>query len=370
MSEFTKRTKTGIKLTVVAITSNVILSILKFIIGIIGSSIALISDAINNLVDTGASIVTLIGFKLSTKPADSKHPFGHARYEYISGFLTAILIIIVGAVLGKTSFDRIIQPVALNINSFTYIVLIISLLVKAGLAIYYGVESKRLKSTTLKIAMFDSINDTLTTIACLLAVLLFGIFQLNLDGVFGLFVACWMVFSGIKLFLVGLSPLIGHGDSETIQILNKKILSYQNVLGVHDILIHNYGPSTKYASAHVEISPETSLTSAHRLIDRIEREIKNQLNIYISIHIDPLEQCNPKIIEVEAKLTKSLSFLDKEITIHDLHIDECECLICVYFDVTLPYQSKLTKEVIINAAQSALANDTINYSFIIDIDRC
>ncbi|MDR0697535.1 MAG: cation diffusion facilitator family transporter [Christensenellaceae bacterium] len=369
MNKTDSRSKTAIRLGIIAISSNVVLCVLKFIIGILGHSITLIADAINNLTDTGASVVTLFGFKLAKRPADQQHPYGHARYEYVSGFLTAILIIIVGAVLGKTSFDRIIQPVELSVSPLTYIVLSFSLLVKCGLAIYYAIEARKLKSTTLKIAMFDSINDTLTTLAGAIAVLLFVTLRINLDGVFGLVVALWMIISGIRLFFIGLSPLIGHGDSECIKKISDKILSYANVLGVHDILIHNYGPSEKYASAHIEISNDTTLITAHRLADRIERDLRRDFDIYISIHIDPYEQSNPRISNINAIITEALTVLDDKLTIHDFHIEDCENSVHVYFDVILPYDSKLTKVNIIDAAKYALRNDDTNYSFIIDIDR-
>ncbi|MDR2266724.1 MAG: cation diffusion facilitator family transporter [Christensenellaceae bacterium] len=364
-----KRSVRGTLIALTGIIANLALTTLKLIAGILAHSVTLIADAINNLTDASSSVVVMVGFRLSNRPADHKHPYGHARYEYISAFLTAIFIIIAATVLGKSSIDRIIEPHYIyTVNALTYIALAVSLCVKLFLAIFYHLASKRLNSLAIKSAGVDSRNDIIITLFALLSALIFTNTGVNADGAFGLLISAFILISGIKLFFDALSPLIGHADNDTISQLKNKILCYPNILGVHDIMVHNYGVTKKYAVAHVEVLSKTDIYECHKLIDKIERDILIETGINISIHVDPCEISDPLFVKTKISATQALTSCDSRITIHDFRMDKTETGYDLFFDVLLPYDMNMEKEQIISIVKTALDSDT-NFAFFINIDR-
>lgn len=268
---------------------NLLLVAAKVIIGLLSGSLAVIADGLNNLMDAAASIITLAGFKISEKKADKEHPFGHGRYEYISGFVVAILVLAVGIELGENGIKRIINPAPTYFGPALFAILILSVLLKLWMANFYRSLGRRIGSTALKAVSDDSRNDTLATGAVLISAFVSYFANINLDGWAGLGVAVFIIYNGISLIKETLSPLLGEApSSELVEYIAEKILSYEHVLGIHDIIVHDYGPNRRYVSAHVEMPSNEDVLMTHGIIDRIEKSFLENDGIHMIIHHDPI----------------------------------------------------------------------------------
>jgi len=268
---------------------NLLLVAAKIIIGLLSGSLAVVADGLNNLMDAAGSIITLAGFRISVKKADSEHPFGHGRYEYISGFVVAILVLAVGIELGENGIKRILNPASTYFGPALYTILILSVLLKLWMANFYRSLGRRIGSTALKAVSDDSRNDTLATGAVLTSSFVSHFTGINLDGWTGLGVAVFIIYNGISLIKETLSPLLGEAPSrELIAYIAEKILSYENVLGIHDIIVHDYGPNRRYVSAHVEMPSDGDVLITHGIIDEIEKSFLENDGIHLIIHHDPI----------------------------------------------------------------------------------
>lgn len=353
------REKYGNFAGILGIISNLILVIIKLILGIISGAVSIIADAINNLSDMATSIITIIGFKLSSKPADDEHPFGHERIEYIMGLIISFIILWIGVELGRTSIDKIINPTPLD-KTFIWITLsglVVAIIIKIWQGYVYLNISKKIDSLALKASSQDSFNDVISTSAVLLGLILSHfVFNFNLDGYLGVAVALFILYSGINLVKDTIDPLIGiTPDKELIQKISNDILNYEGVLGIHDLLCHMYGKTRCFISLHVEVSSKEDIIKSHDLIDNIEKEIKEKYNVEITIHLDPIEIDNEELNIARKELDVIISSIDKRLKYHDLRMVKGYTHTNLIFDIVKPFSFPLSvtklKELIISKVQ-------------------
>lgn len=331
------RHRYGILGSIVGIVCNLILFIVKILIGMVLKSVSVTADAFNNLSDSGSAIVTLIGFKLSSKPADVNHPFGHGRFEYISGFIVAFIIMLVGIEFLKTSVDKIINPQALNFNIISIIILLISIIVKLWLSIFNKDLGKRINSTAMEATSMDSLGDVLATSATIISVLVFAIAKVNIDGYIGVLVAFIVLYAGFKIAKDTLEPLIGVGiDPKIAQSIHNKVMSYEGILGMHDLIVHNYGPGKSMASLHAEVPSNVDIETSHEIIDKIEREVLQELGVFLVIHMDPVAVNNEKTLAIRTSIENIVKALDNNLTLHDFRIVDGKNQINIIFDLVVP----------------------------------
>ena len=334
---------------VVGIISNFFLCALKIVFGLIIHSIAIIADGINNLADAGSSVITLIGFKLASLPSDKDHPFGHQRYEYITGLIVSVIIFFIGALLLKSSIEDLIafeiKETTTKMSIITCIILFISVLVKCWQCLFYKHYGKLIKSTALVATGTDSLNDCITTIAILASVIV-NMFYPNgyLDGIMGISVSIFILISGCKLIKETISPLIGEAPSkEFTDMVIKKILSYKGVLGVHDLVIHSYGEEKIFITAHVEVDSSESINVSHDMIDNIERDF-SYMNLNLVIHMDPVDIHDEVVMNLKKVVSKIIDEIDPELKFHYFRIVKGITHTNVLFDIVVPNKYQLSND--------------------------
>lgn len=366
------RTRYGNLASIVGILSNFVLFGLKLFIGLITGAISIVADAINNLADMGSSIVTLIGFKLSSKPADKEHPFGHERIEYITGLIVSIMIIIIGFTLGKSSVDKIITPDPLDSTLIlvTSITLAIAILIKLWQSLFNFKIGKKINSVALIATSKDSRNDVISTSGVLLGVILSNyVFHFNLDGYIGLCVSIFIFISGIKLIKETTDPLIGVApDKELVKTITDDILNYEGVLGIHDLVCHMYGQTKLFMTIHVEVDAKRNVIESHDLIDNIEKEMKEKYNIELSIHMDPIEIDNEELNQLNEIIKNKLKELDPSLSMHDLRMVKGYTHTNIIFDVVIPFDTKIEKEKIFNSLLDSAKSINPLYELVINFD--
>ncbi len=329
----------------VGIICNLILSVMKLIIGTVTNSVSITADATNNISDAGSSIVTLVGFRLSGKPADKDHPYGHARIEYISSLIISFIILLIGCSIFKESVIKIFKPEESLFNIATVIILVASILVKLWLSVFNTYLGKQIDSKALEATAIDSRNDVITTTAVLIASVISHFTGFNLDGYMGVIVSIFILISGINLVKETLNPLLGQPPTkEMFESIEKKILSYDNVLGVHDLMVHSYGPNTYFASAHIEMDAKIDVLVCHDIMDQIERDFKSDLNIHLVVHLDPTILDSPEINELKEMVNDIICEIDRELTFHDFRVVVGEENKNVLFDVVVPPEYKYSDE--------------------------
>ncbi len=346
------RSKYGKVSGLFGIITNLILAFVKILIGILSSSVAILSDGINNLSDSGSSLITLLGFHLSQKKADSKHPFGHERIEYISGMIVSFIIIIIGVTIGRDAIDAIIHPKSdYAISTLVITVMILSIVVKFWQYFVYKSMGKAIHSETIQATAMDSLSDCISTTAVIISMLVYVISKnvfhspVNIDGYAGVIVSIFIVINGIKLIMDTSSPLLGESASEeTIKKIELKLFTYQGVLGIHDLVIHSYGPNRTFVTVHVEVDSERNIMESHEIVDNIERDFKNKYNIDLTIHIDPIDIHNEKTIELRNQIRTIVSSLHQKADIHDFRVVWGQHHSNVLFDISLPYDCKNPEE--------------------------
>jgi len=355
---------------IVGIITNAFLSFVKIIVGFISSSVAIVADGMNNLSDTMSSVITLLGFRMANKPADKDHPYGHARYEYLSGLFIAIFVIIVGFELAKSSVEKILNPSQVNFSNFTFIVLVIAILLKLWMTFFYRGLGKRIKSQTLKAASIDSRNDVIATLAVLVGAILEKRFEITLDGYIGALVAVFILISGIKAVTETISPLLGkRAEEELVDAITNIVLSHDKVLGVHDILVHDYGPGQCFASLHAELSAEENALLCHDIIDDIECDCQNELNVRLVIHYDPVEVNNEERNEMERITGDIIKDISPDLSFHDFRIVRSVKVTKLVFDLAVPYSEKMTNKEIQEKIDAELKNREKDYVTFIRFDE-
>lgn len=329
----------------VGIFCNLLLCAGKFAAGVLSGSLSITADAVNNLSDASSSVISLIGFKLSERSADKEHPYGHGRYEYVAGFVVAAIILAIGFQLLKDGVMKIIEPAPVEFGILPLAVLIVSIAAKLALMAFYLRIGRRIRSETLIAAAADSRNDVISTSAVLAALIIARFTSIDLDGVMTALVAVFVLFSGVGLIRDAMDPLLGKAPSaEQAEAIREKILSYDNVLGTHDLMIHDYGPGRQFASAHVEVSAEMSLVECHEIIDRIERDFFGD-GLPMLIHPDPIipaDAENTEVGRINAALLDIVRRIDARITIHDMRIvPNCGSERRVIFDCVVPPEVRI-----------------------------
>lgn len=326
----------GILAGIVGIACNLILCAMKFIIGIISGSIAIQADAVNNLSDVGSSAVMLIGSKMAGKPADREHPYGHARMEYIAALIIAFLILIVGFELGRESVLKIIAPEPVEFSVAMIVVLVLSILVKFWMSRFTSNIGRRIHSSTMSAATSDSISDVISTGAILISSVV-GYFKgVNIDGYIGVVVAGFVLYSGITILRDTISPLMGEApDPKTVAELTDRILAYDGIIGIHDIMVHSYGPGKRIASAHAEVRSDCDLMAIHETIDTAEREIGAQMGILLTLHLDPIEVNNAALNVAKDEIAGVLASIDPALRFHDFRMVRGENRTNLLFDIVV-----------------------------------
>ena len=365
-----KRVKYGMTAGVLGIVSNVVLCAAKLIVGFIGNSITIIADAVNNLSDAASSVITVLGFRISARPADKEHPFGHHRYEQISALIVAILVLAIGVLLGKSSIEKIITPEETAVTALTYIVLAVAIVLKIGQMAMYLYFSKKISSDSLRAAAADSRNDCLSTGAVLIAAIVTDVAGVNIDGYMGLAVSLFIVVSSLLLIKDTVSPLLGEPPTkEFVENVRKKLMSYDGVLGIHDLMVHNYGAtSSTYVSVHVEVDARGDIMKAHDMIDNIERDFHKE-GLNLTVHMDPVETDNPEVSLNLDRAREILSSMNAGLSLHDFRMVIGDTHTNILFDVVIPFDSKVTPKEIEKAFADAYADEGKQYFFIINYDR-
>lgn len=370
------RFRYGLVAGIFGIISNALLCVFKLIVGIIGNSITIVADAINNLSDAGSSVVTLVGFKLSATPPDNDHPFGHARYEYITSLLVSVTVLFIGILLLKSSIEKCITPEAVSVNVYTYIVLGAAIAMKLVQMLIYLDFSKAINSGALKASAADSRNDVLATVAVLISTIVIDVAgdkispKVSVDGIMGIAVSAFIIVSSILLVKESISPILGEKPpKELVDKITAKILSYDGVIGVHDLVVHSYGENHCFVVAHVEVPQDVEITKSHDVIDNIEHDFWNEMHVRITIHMDPVDTKNEKLAELKLRAQNALANLDEGLSLHDFRIVSGQTHTNMLFDVVIPYDSKLSLDDVKNAMKREFANDPVKYFFVIDVDR-
>lgn len=360
---------------IIGIISNVFLSVLKIVIGIFTNSIAICADAVNNLTDAGSSVITLIGFKLSEKPADAEHPYGHRRIEYITGLIVSMVITILGGQFLITSVESIFEPSKTSYSLASFIILGISIIIKLWQSRFYYAVGKYINSTALIATSSDSRNDVLSTAAVLVGGIISMYANIELDGYLGCAVALFIVKSGIELIVETADPLLGLApDEKLIRSIGEKIMSYDGVLGYHDLMVHNYGPDRCFVSVHVEVPAEQNILVSHDIIDNIEFDFLKETGMHVVIHLDPVvtndEEINTLHSEVADIVGKLSSKLNKEISMHDFRVVKGQTHTNLIFDIAVPYDIELTDREITAEIEKSIKAVSPTYNSVITCDRC
>lgn len=330
---------------ITGIICNLILFIIKLLGGLLSGSFSIIADAFNNLGDLGSSLITLIGFKMASKPADKDHPYGHGRMEYIAAFVVSCAIIVVGVELLRGSVDKIITPELPHADYFTVAVLVISILIKLWMAHFNRKLGKLIESDALLATSQDSLNDCISTSAVLVAVVILVAFDINIDAYIGLAVSILIIFSGIKSVKETLDPLLGVAPKkEDIEEIQKIVSTTPEYLGIHDLIFHNYGPGRKFCSLHLEVPQDVNILSCHENIDKLEKTIYDELGIETVIHMDPVAVGDPFTDEAKAIITDIIKGIDERLHFHDFRVVMGEKRINLIFDVVLPSDVEITEE--------------------------
>ena len=355
---------------VVGILSNVILCAAKILVGAISGSIAIIADGINNLADASSSIITLAGFKLSSLPEDKEHPYGHARIEYISDMIVSVLIVVVGIELIKSSADKIMHPSPLEFSWSIIVVLLLAIAIKIWQALFNINIGKRINSLTLTATGTDSRNDVIATTVVLISIIVGKLTGLQIDGYMGCLVALFIIWSGIGLVKETMSPLLGEApDPELVNAISDMALSYDGVLGIHDLVVHNYGPGRIFASIHIEVDAEADMMESHDMIDNIEREMAKKLHIEITGHLDPVRTNDPVVKKMVQLTSEVAAQIDGVSNIHDLRIVTGPTHTNVIFDTVVASNCTLSLKEIHEAFQKAVKTEGDNYFVVINFDK-
>ena len=339
------RSAYGMLCGLVGIFLNVCLFIGKYVAGVISGSISITADAVNNLSDAGSSIITLAGFKFGSRKADKEHPFGHGRYEYISGLAVSVIILLVGYELLRTSIGKIISPEPVEAGIVSVCILIASILVKFYMFFYNRTIGKKLDSPAMQATAADSLNDCIATGVVLLCMLINLFANVNVDGWGGLFVAAFILYAGFNSARETLSPLLGKApEPEVIAQIEKIALGYPEILAVHDLVVHDYGPGRLMVSLHAEVSGKDDIYHLHDIIEHAEADINKAVGCESVIHMDPVETDNEEVTHTRELVAEAAKSIHPEITIHDFRMVRCSDYVNLIFDAVLPLDSKLSKK--------------------------
>lgn len=367
------RNRIGLLSGIVGVIINVILFIAKLLIGFIVSSVAVIADAFNNLSDAASSIITIIGFKMAGTPADKNHPYGHGRVEYISALIISFLVIIVGLQFIKTSIERILKPEIVTFELIPFLILFLSIFLKLWLWLLNTKLSKKINSTSLKATATDSISDVFITSVVVISLLLSNFISFPIDGYIGVAVSLFILYSGFTLIKESISLLIGEAPNPQIkEDIENSLLTYDYVSGVHDLIIHNYGPGKIMASIHAEIPANIDIMTIHEIIDKAEREISDNLSIHLVIHMDPICVNSEEVELLREEIKKIIKYNPAIKSMHDFRVvgkgDKKNLLFDIVVDKSI--LSKLSsEEILLNEITDIIKDINPSYNCLITIDE-
>ena len=335
------RSAYGVLAGIVGIICNVFLFAGKLIIGLLINSSAVMTDSFNNLSDAASSVISLVGAKLAAKPADKEHPFGHGRYEYIVALIVSFIILEVGISCFKTSIDKIFHPEDLNISLIALIILIVSVFVKIWLSLFNRKLGKKIDSKVLLATARDALGDVFVTSATIVSLLIYRFLDLNVDGYMGCLVAVMVFLAGISVARDTIEPLLGEAVPEELyKEICEKVCSYEGIEGTHDLIVHSYGPARRMASVHAEIKNTLSIETAHEIVDKIEQDVIRDLNIFLVIHMDPIDTDNEAVQSTRKIISDAVKEKDPSASIHDFRMVSGTDQINLVFDLVLPYSYK------------------------------
>jgi len=327
------------------IVLNLLLFAGKLTAGLLAASVAVVADAFNNMSDAGSAVVTLIGFRLALKPVDKGHPLGHGRLEYIAGFIVDLLIILVGAELFKSSFEKILSPSLPSVSVLTYALLSAAILVKLWLFFFYRKIGKLIDSSAIQASAFDSLSDTAATALVLISALVSKFTGLAIDGWAGILVASFILFTGFKAAKETIDLLLGTPPKpEFIEEIRNFVKGYPEVAGIHDLIVHDYGPGRKFISFHAEVPADSDINYAHDVIDCVERDMNEKFGCIVTIHLDPIEMNDARVQEMKKLAEESAAEIDPAFTIHDFRMTSGGKHVNMIFDLQVPSDSKMPTE--------------------------
>lgn len=366
----TVRSAVGKLAGAVGIFCNCLLFLGKLLVGVISGSVSIVADALNNLSDASSSVVTLLGFRMAQKPADKEHPYGHARYEYLSGLVVAALILVIGFELVKTSVEKVLHPVSIEFTIVTFCVLLASIAMKAWMMLFNGSLGRRIDSTTLKATAADSRNDVITSSAVLVGCAVEHFTGLRVDGWLGLLVALFILWSGVSIAKETVSPLLGkEADKELVNRLNELVNRHWMILGSHDLLVHDYGPGQCFATVHVEMDAKEDPLFCHDVIDEIECAALEKLNVHLVIHYDPVVTDDAEWNEMRNIVGAIVAEIDPALSVHDFRIVRTASLPKLVFDVAVPYAMRNQHEALAEHIRKSLLIRKKDYIVVIRFDH-
>ena len=363
------RGKYGILSSATGIVVNILLSIVKMVIGVIANSISIISDALNNITDVGSSVVTMIGFKISQKKIDKDHPWGHGRMEYITAFIVDIIILMVGFELLKSSIDKIIHPDLPAVNNVTIIILVIAVLTKLWLFLFYKKIAKMIDSNAIKGNAYDSISDSISTLVVLISAVVAKLCGVSIDGYASLIVSVFILFTGYKAIKETVDLLLGmKPDPEFIKDIEDEAKKYEMISGIHDIMVHDYGPGRKIVSFHAEVPADGDICKVHDIIDQMEQDLFEKFNCITTIHMDPIVVDNKEINDMRDFTEKIVKELNSEFSIHDFRMTYGGKRVNLIFDLVVPRDKEYDKEEIIKNVQQKIHEKDKKYFAVIKVE--
>lgn len=356
--------------SITGIIVNILLSIFKLIIGIFANSMSIISDALNNVSDAGSSIITMIGFKMSQKKVDKDHPWGHGRMEYVTAFFVDILIILVGFELLQSSIDKIIAPEMPTISNITIILLVVAILAKLWLFIFYRKIAKKIDSAAIKGTAYDSISDSISTAAVLVSALVAKFAGITIDGYVSLLVSLFILITGIKAIKETIDLLLGQKpDPEFVKSIEEFAIKYEGIEGIHDIMVHDYGPGRKIVSFHAEVPANSDICRAHDIIDQMEQDILDEFGCITTIHMDPIVVDNEEINLMKEVTTNIVKKINENYSIHDFRMTDGGERVNLIFDLVVPTDEKVDKEELIGKIQRKIKEENEKYYAVIKVEH-
>ena len=356
------RTKYGTLSSLTGIVVNFILSITKVIIGIISNSMSIISDGLNNITDAGSSVITMIGFKMSQKKVDDDHPWGHGRMEYISAFIVDMLIVLVGIELFKSSIDKIINPVMPDISVITITILVIAIMAKLWLFFFYKKMAKAINSEAIKGNAYDSISDVVSTLVVLVSALVAKFANISIDGYVSILVSIFILFTGFKALKETVDILLGSKpDPELVKGIEEFTKKYDMIVGIHDMMVHDYGPGRKIVSFHAEVPANSDICMAHDVIDQMEQDIYEEFNCITTIHMDPIEVDDEEINKMREITEKIVKGINEKYSIHDFRMTNGGGRINLIFDLVIPREEKVESDKLKVQVQQKIHSENSKY---------
>ena len=364
------RQRYGVVSSVVGILCNALLCTAKIAAGLLTGAVSIVADGINNLSDGGSCVVSLLGFKMAGKPADDKHPFGHGRIEYVAGLIVSFIIVLMGVELAKTSLDKIFHPEEISFSWITPAVLGISILVKLWMCFFNRKMGDKIDSAVLRATAMDSLSDVAATSSVLAGFVIGYWARGNLDGYLGVLVALFILYTGVSTAKGTLDLLLGEApDPEFVKQIQQEVLSYPEIIGVHDLIVHNYGPGHSVVSLHAEVPCDVDILKIHDTIDNAERDLKKKFDCEVVIHMDPIITDDKETNEIHQKLSSIVRLLDSRVTIHDFRMVKGPTHTNLIFDIVVPHQFRLTDDQVVESLRQAVKALDARYEIVVNVDK-